>query len=31
MIGGTPVAFTDVKLEVNPLPGAGIIPPGLLE
>ena len=31
MIGGTPVVFTDVQLEANPLPGAGIIPAGLLE
>lgn len=31
IFGGTAVVFTDVKLEANPSPGAGIIPAGLLE
>lgn len=31
MVGGTPVVFTGVQFEVSPLPGAGIIPAGLLE
>lgn len=31
IIGGTPDVFTDVQLEANPSPGAGIIPAGLLE
>lgn len=31
MFGGTPVVFTDVQFEANPLPGAGMIPAGLFE
>lgn len=31
MVGGTAVVFTDGKFEANSLPGAGIIPAGLLE
>lgn len=30
MFDGTPVVFDDVQFEVNPSPGAGIIPAGLL-
>lgn len=31
MIGGTPLAFTDVQFEAKTSPGAGIIAAGLLE